>query len=161
MEWSGQGSETAVMGYNSNGNYFLNHPANGFPDIGRIISCTMYLIPDDREKRQATTVEVPPSGECPADPEAQGQKQLCRQFADADDNLIKNIDTLTNSEDQNWQILSKCPATKSQLEISTEFRVFAQQTGDCFRSKNAFVPSLDSLQTHHEFVSVCCYDTIG
>ena len=158
IEWSGQGPETAVVGYNSNGEFFLNHPANGFPDIGRIVSCTKYLIPEGEQE-----ILGAPSGKCPADAAMQDEKQLCRDTAQADDGSFVDIDELEDSNMQTWRTLSQCPPTRAHLQISTEFEPFPLQTGDCYRSRNTFVPSLssNSLLRPYEFVSVCCYDTIG
>ena len=162
IEWSGQGSETAIVGYNSNGDYFANHPANGFPDIGRIISCTRYMIPNrGRRKRQAIGQEIQmPSGECPADPAVQMAKRECVSIAMSDDASFMDISTLRDANGGDITTLSKCPPTKAQLGISTEFEPFTVQTGDCHRSKNTFDPSLkgSGLQRPYIFISVCCYD---
>ena len=161
INWSGQGSETAIVGYNSKGDFFLNHPANGFADIGRIISCTRYMIPEGgRKKRQTGNTAGAPSGTCPADLATQEAKQICRLIAEADDESFENIDLLEDNNGQTWQILSQCPPTKSQLAISTEFEPFCCQEGDCYRSKNAFEPQNTNIR-QFEFISVCCYDAIG
>lgn len=146
------------MGYNSEGNFFANHPANGFPNVGRIISCTRYMITNGgRGKRQATPVQEiqRPSGGCPADPALQMAKQRCIDIAGFDDGLFMDINTLRDVNGDNVTILSKCPTTKAQLLISTEFIEFSVQAGDCHKSRNSF------RSRAYNFVSVCCYDTNG
>ena len=152
------------MGYNSKGDFFLNHPANGFADVGRIISCTRYMVPEGgRKKRQTGNTAGPPSGECPADLATQEAKQICSLIAEADDESFENIDLLEDDNGQTWQILSQCPPTRAQLEISTEFDPFCCQDDDCYRSRNTFEPSIigNRLQRPFEFISVCCYNAIG
>ena len=165
IQWSGQGFETAIIGYNSNGNYFYNHPANGLPDIGRIVSCTRYMIPDRGTMTQQIFEQMgAPSGACPADTAIQMAKELCHNIANLDDASFTNINTLRDRNDESWTVLSKCPPTRVQLEISTEFNSFSSQAGDCYRSKNTFVPTAISgnpLIRPYEFVSVCCYERNG
>ena len=150
------------MGYNSKGDFFLNHPANGFADVGRIISCTRYMIPEGgRKKRQTGNTEGAPSGVFPADRATQEAKSLCRDFADSDDASFQDIDALKDNNDLTWQSLSQCPPTKAQLEISTEFEPFPHQGDSCYRSKNTFKPLSRNFQRPYEFVSVCCYERFG
>ena len=163
IEWSGQGFETAIVGYNSNGDYFINHPTNGFSDIGEIISCTIHTLSEGRRKKRQNVMNPDgtiPAGECPADQAIQERKQSCIELALSDDFFIENFDDLKDFNNQDWTILSKCPQTKDKLIISPEFKPFLLQTSDCHRSKKPFVPG-GSVQRHYEFVSVCCYNEIN
>ena len=159
IQWSGQGSETAIVGYNSGGNFFNNHPANGLPDIGQIISCTRYMIPNIRRRRKRQIVQRngSPSGECPADAATQMAKGLCLAIAAADNTAFRDVNNdLRDSNGSRWNAtLPKCPPTGIKLDLSPEFEPFSLQTGDCHRSKNTFIPS---GVEGYVFVSICCYD---
>ena len=102
------------------------------------------------------------SGECPADPVTQQEKERCIFWASIDDSSFTDIEDLRDSQHQSWTSLPECPPTKPQLAISTEFDPFQHQEGDCYRSKNTFVPVHGgTLQRPYEFVSVCCYGGNG
>ena len=162
IQWSGQGSETAIVGYNSNGDYFNNHPANGFPDIGRIISCTRYIIPNRRRMKRETLIiqrndtTSGTSGECPTDQATQFAKRQCRNIAMFDNSTFTDVDDLRSTNGNRWNAtLPKCPPTGLKLDLSPEFEPFPLQGGDCHRSKNRFIPS---GAEGYVFVSICCYD---
>ena len=143
MEWSGLGTETAIIGFNSNGDYFENHPANGLEEIHQIVSCSGLtngggagLLPigeDIEEDRIASCIDV----------------------ANADDAAIGDISTFPGLDQ-----LPGCPSTKVKLTISTEFQEFSQQTGDCYRS-NSVITGLGSNGFLFEFGTVCCYAVNG
>ncbi len=142
MEWSGQGTETAIVGYNSNGDYFKNHEANGLADINEIISC----------------IDSTNGGETDQLPLSMNIEQIriqgCMALAAADDADINDIGTFLDLDQ-----LPACPSTKVQLFISTEYQVFPQQTGDCYRSK--FEINGQSPSKSYNFASVCCYAPNG
>ena len=146
IQWSGHGSETAIVGYNSHGKY-KNHPANGLADIGRIISCRR------RECRILYSL--------PANEDLQTAKSECTRMANDDDRNFQNIANLRNANNERFvAILPRCPPTQAQVLLSSEFMPFTAQDGDCYRSYNTFMPrpvDVDGNILH--FVSVCCYDT--
>lgn len=171
IEWSGQGFETAIVGYNSNADYFDNHPANGFPDIGQIISCTRHVIPQGKRRKRQAPGGGAPANLIPANPDVQAAVAECNQLAQFDQQNIPDINNVRgavgtvlpiNIMDPN--LLPHCPPTRPQAEISPEFREFTDVTRDCFQSKKSFIPSFitnPSLQRPYEFISVCCYSPDG
>ena len=160
IEWSGQGFETAIVGYNSNGDYFVNHPANGFSDIGDIISCTIHTLPGGRrKKRQMAADGAIPAGAVPADQVAQGDKQVCIGIAKFDDQDIMEFNDLRNANNQIWTAaLPGCPPIEALIQLSGEFQPFPLQGDNCYRSNNMFVPMIEGAMRTFQFVSVCCYD---
>ena len=158
IEWSGQGFDIASVGYNSHGDYFSNHPSNGFPDIGRIVSCTRRIIPQGgRMKRQADNNGGGNANEMPANEDMQQAIDNC---------LNRRVDDATTIMDVNGNVvdivsmLPDCPRTRNQVVNGAEFRAFPEQPG-CFRSIDSFIPDRNApnpqLTRRHEFVSVCCY----
>ena len=174
MEWSGQGFEAAAVGYNSNGDYYSNHPANGFPDIGRIVSCTRHVIPQEkrRRKRQEGEVDIgigARADEMPLNPELVALRQLCLEIANFDDANFMMFNMLRDTMNKSaGNVLPECPPIEIQLLlISTLFEkeVFSPPydpaTDRCYRSVGSYKP-VDPLHVIPlEFVSVCCYDSNG
>ena len=146
MEWSGLGFETATVGYNSNGDYYDNNPANGLPDIAQIISCD---IPEGvRRKRQTG-----PNGGDTMQLRSNNTSILCMDLSRADNGFIPDIHQFNET-------LPKCPPTKAQLNICNDFQEFPPQQDDCYRTK--MVAEVDIInQTTVPFVYVCCYATNG
>ena len=93
LEWSGQGFETAVVGYNSHGDYFLNHPANGVADIGRIVSCTRQVIPTGgRRKREAPVIDMNGvNGAMPCDDDIREKIEMCNGLERIDEQNMAMI----------------------------------------------------------------------
>jgi hypothetical protein len=162
MEWSGQGTETAIAGFNSNADYYYNHPVNGIPDIGPIISCTNRSMATGmgRNKRQTNLGNGGITGQVPVGVNLEKIAYACTAIADKDDVLFMEISSLEVFEN-----LPECPPTKSQLLLSPEFKEFPPQTGDCHRSVNSYEPDdlmlMLTLQESLEFFTVCCYDIYG
>ena len=154
MEWSGLGTEAAVVGFNTNGDFFHNHQANGQPDIGQIISCSNDL--EGKRKRQATN---PGNGGDTNSMPASISRDDCILIANFDDmHLI--ITNTTIEALPGFDQLPACPSTKLQLSISTEFQEFPPQDGDCYQSK-AVTRIREDDEHRLQFVHVCCYDQNG
>ena len=163
IQWSGLGFETAIFGYNSHGDYFSNHPANGFADIGEIVSCTRQIIPARRrKKRQNAMVDGALANLIPANPQVRMNVARCNGIADFDDVNIPDIENIVLLDGRMEDPLSQvphCPPTRAQIDISTLFESFPEKPGDCFRSRNVYEPEGQDLQRLYVFVSVCCYDS--
>ncbi len=85
LQWSGQGFETAIVGYNSHADYFFNHPANGIPDIGQIVSCTRQIIPTGGRRKRLAVAEVdvdPVNGQMCANTEIIKNASKCKTRID-------------------------------------------------------------------------------
>ncbi len=167
IEWSGQGFETAIVGYNSHADYFFNHPANGIPDIGQIVSCTRRIIPTGRRrKRQIEEVDLtgdgePAYGAVPTSEEVKGTAERCKGIAGADEASITDPNNLMDIRNRLiFDILPACPPTKDLAEISALFECLNDLTRDCYRSTMFFEPfSLGGFLRPYRFISICCYDT--
>jgi hypothetical protein len=153
IQWSGVGDETAIVGFNLRADFFYNHPANGLPDIDRIVSCGVQ--PDDMSSRRVVDGEIP----------ATLSQQSCGQVANADDRFIPDITALEDMDGND--ITSKlplCPLTLDLFQFNSHiFEPFPSQPGNCYRSNsdNTFIPTDSKLQGTYEFVSVCCYADNG
>jgi hypothetical protein len=162
IEWSGRGSGTAIVGYNSRADYFSNHPANGFSDIGRIVSCTRQIIPERRKKRQNAVVSGALSGPLPANPLARMNIARCNGIADSDDINIPDISNIVNKIGETVNAVDEvehCPPIRTLIEFSTLFTSFPERQGNCFRSRKMYIPDGRYLQRLYYFISVCCYDS--
>ena len=146
MEWSGLGTETAIIGFNSNGDYYDNHPSNGLVNIHETVSCSGQT--NERNRGVAGLLPIGVNIE-------QVFITSCITLANADDAVIANISTFPGLDQ-----LPGCPSTKAILTISTEFQEFPQQSGDCHRS-NVVVNGTGSSGTSTEFITVCCYASSG
>ncbi len=159
MEWSGQATETATVGFNSNGNYFYNHPANGLADVNEIIACSIDT-EGRRNKRETDQLDQGNGGQTdqlPSDSELMMSKQLCMALADADDSIFMDITEFPSLDD-----LPKCDRTRTQLvEVGVSFQQFDYQVGDCYRSNMVVTVINDLTGGSLDLVNVCCYDTNG
>lgn len=145
MQWSGLGNETAIIGSNSNGNYFSNHPANGHFAIHQIVSCSNMTAGSRRMKRQMVRGSNSVMGQVE-------YNQNTPQYRC----IISAAATITISSNLN---LPLCPSSKDHLHLECgEFSEFSEQTGDCYRSKNVAQEPIEELGDMISFVSVCCYD---
>ena len=159
IQWSGQGFETAVVGYDSRGDYFHNHPANGFHDIGQIVSCTQPQ--GEQRKRRNDPGNGGTVGQMPANPTMQEAIKECRSQA-------QNSPDVNTIRDRNGNIvdivdmLPPCPRTRTEVAGSVMFRLFPDGNGDCFQSRINFQPdplANPNVVGNYRFVSVCCYET--
>ena len=140
MEWSGLETGPAIIGFDTNGEFYGNHEANGLVNIHEIVSCSG---PTNGGK----------ANQLPVSANIQ-QKRIaeCVTIARADDAAIADINTFPDLDE-----LPSCPPTKVRLTISTDFQEFPQQTGDCYRSN--FV--LTGVGSTFEFSTICCYAANG
>ena len=160
MEWSGQGSEGAIIGYNSRADYFFNHPANGNPNISEIVSCTQQSTPAGaRSKRQSVG---PGIGPLPFDPLLQQIREHCAQIAQVDRESIPDVNKLTDIQGRAiFEVLPLCPPTRTLIDLNTAFESLTDQERICYRSTITFVPFSPVFIKQYEFISVCCYDLNG
>lgn len=155
LQWSALGrNRAAVVGFNTEGNFFGNHPLSGFPAIGDAVSCTFQL--GKRRKRQDE--EMPPANmltELPADPELRVQVESCLNAFDFDVGVI----LIGTSAEEQAAKLDPCPCSRSQAAIDHgRFTPQNDQPG-CFVSTNPIKTRL--LITQATFTQQCCYDSNG
>ena len=162
MEWSGQGHETAIIGYSSYPDYVLNHPANGHSDISQVVSCSQQTTPEgERSKRQSTGGE-PGIGPVPGDSEVMRAAEICNALATVDRVSIPNADDLRDQEGRHiFDVLPPCPPTRGQVVMNSLFGPFFDETRNCYQSTVTFEPFFAILLRPYSFVSVCCYDAIS
>lgn len=158
IQWSGQGFETAVVGYDSHGDYFHNHPANGFQDIGQIVSCAE---PQGERRKRQNDQGTGTVGQMPANPTMQEAIEECmfQALGSPDVNTIR--DRNSNIVDI-VGMLPPCPRTRTEVAASALFRLFPDGDGDCFQSRRYFQPdplANQNVMGNYQFVSVCCYET--
>ncbi len=159
-----------MLGYNSKGNFFKNHPANGFADVGRIISCTKPIHLSGggggggggRKKRNAN-VGAGTAGEMPVNNEVQEAIAICKSIAYGDLNFSMLVDANNDSVDILEQV-PHCPPTKGLADINTEFMPYEAFAMNCYRSRDLFMPDIkvnNLINKEYHFASVCCYDQNG
>ena len=161
IQWSGQGFETAIVGYNSHADYFFNHPANGIPDIGRIVSCIRQVAPTKRRrKRQLAGTDEPAYGPVPTNPELRAFYEECVGLAMVDQASIPDANNLMDVQGRStFEVLPACPPTRDLVQLSPLFVPLNDASRDCFQSTIDFVPvNPNSTMRPYRFVSVCCYD---
>ena len=158
MEWSGQGLETAIVGYNSNGDYYHNNLANGLPDIAQIISC---VIPEGGRRRRQIGQNGGQASRLYSNLAMTGSLETCIAIAYADDNMsFMNFTQLMQRNRRDFDRLPKCPLTKTRLDKSGIFGIFDPQPGDCHRSC-VMTTNTSGDDGRISFVTVCCYDDNG
>ena len=166
LNWSGQGFQTAIVGFNSQADFFVNHPANGFPDIAEIVSCRREIAPPGRRKRVADGGGGSTSNQIAMNMDLAMTLQLCLARAGDDDAGFQDLTNLENLFGPPQVInvvdeLPACPPTLVHASIDPMFQAFPEQTtadAECFRSTQEYEPPFGFIPTRsYTFVSVCCY----
>ena len=151
IQWSGQGFETAIAGYNSFRNYFSNHPANGFADIGRIISCTRQVAANQNRRKRAAGNNGAAGCPMPANPNVQQALiDCCQSFTN--DGKQYSADNL----DMAQRLVPACPPIRAQIGVNP---MFEAQQNNCFLSRTDVV--INGLVQPGLFRAQCCYQTSG
>ena len=153
MEWSGQ---AATVGYNSNGDYYDNNPANGLSDIAQIISC---VIPEGERRKRQIGQNGGQTSLLRSNMALTKSLDACKALARADNQSFTNINQLMQDNRQDFNRLPICPSTKALLDISSNFEVFTPQEGDCHRS--LVMTNTRARNGNINFVTVCCYADNG
>ena len=159
IQWSGQGFETAIVGYNSNGDYYENHLANGLPDIGRIISCSRYRIRQPgRMKRQNDDMGRNLASIVTSNSSLNDIIRDCEDQYMVDDRDFRGTDYRAVGANQTLA----CPPMGVQCALDPQFKIFSppyEPQENCYRSK----PTYNGFHNYDEFdfVSVCCYRNNG
>ncbi len=143
LQWSAFGSSrnAAVVGYNSAGNRYFNHPLSGYTSIGESLSCAIRL--GKRRKRQSV----------------RGSSILKDvQTAIAECSNMLGFDAHTDV-DNYVSMLEPCPCIKSQADLDTAR--FRPQTDsvNCYVSMKPLSTTPDVLTSMRRMiVQQCCYD---
>lgn len=154
MQWSGLGqSRAAVVGYNSEGNFFQNHPSSGFSTIANIISCGVNQ--ESRSKRQADPLllEIIPV-ELPTDPVLRMRAQTCI------DRYLLDIQFLKINPTELADLVSDRPCPPSLDQAINDAARYVMQT----ESPHCYVSTLskrsDAVSAAFTIFATqqCCYD---
>lgn len=152
MEWSGLGlGGAAVVGYNAEGIYFLNHAASGFDTVADIISCGTI---QKRKKRQDDPVSRVEMLEFPMDPQLRMQAEECIDWHFRDV-IIHDINAMELAS-----LLSDypCPMTRQQAIYDAGRYVQYTQSPLCYVSSLPQVNYEISLAFPVYAAQLCCYE---
>ena len=155
VQWSGQGFETSVAGYNSFRNYFSNHPANGFADVGRIISCTRVVAANQNRRKRAVGNNGAAGCVMPANPNVQQALMDCCTALDNDRNSF-NPAILAAAQMQ----VPACPPVRAQIAVDGRFDPLPM-FANCFLSRMDVDPMLPGRVLRGMFRAECCYTAGG
>lgn len=154
VRWSSVGRNSeAVVGFNAEGNEFVNHPLSGFSDIGDSISCTSQM--GKRRKRQ-TGGSMPNNirHRFPSGGNLQNQIKQCLDAEQFDKVLLTGTDPSDLAE-----MLEPCPCSRDQ--VLADYGRFRQQDGlpQCYLSTNPL--EVQVLLGRITVTQQCCYDGSG
>lgn len=154
MQWSGLGEgRAAVVGYNSEGEFFQNHPASGFFMIADAVSCGANQ--GRRRKRQAAGPLEP----VPVNADVRNAAIGCNTRYNFDVNVLRvEADDLTD-------LLTECPCPQTLRQAVSDAARFVQlsQSPLCYVST---VPNCKRIPEAKGAAQVtaaqqCCYDDNG
>lgn len=153
VQWSSLGrNRPAVVGFNSEGNFFKNHPLSGLSGIGDAVSCTF-----DVGKRRKRQDGEPPNNmmdELDADQDVQAAVDQCMDARNTDE-LAYFGTTLTPQILA--EMLDPCPCSLQQaMEDRARFVEFNER-GNCYVSSfpvDVLLPAFGSIT----LTQMCCYE---
>ena len=154
IQWSALGiNKPAVVGFNTEGKYFRNHPLSGYAGVGDAVSCTFNL--GKRRKRQTLINNM--GMQLPAGKEIVERVEKCitasAQDKELQDAAQINVTVLA-------QMLVPCPCTRRQAIMDRgRFRKQDNITQNCYVSTNPV--ELDLIVTKSNLTQQCCYDNSG
>ena len=177
IQWSGRGFEAATVGYNARADFFTNHPASGFPDIGRIISCTQQVASVNRRRRRQAddntfggTSDSGMEGRVATNMTLVNATIKCNDAVMTDKGYIPNITSIViENEDRtrsNARLIDQVPACPPIIAIAKMPSSGFNRTegSNCFVSNTRFFPDSrlnPTAQRFYQFASQCCYSSIG
>lgn len=150
VQWSSLGrNRAAVVGFNSEGNFFENHPQAGFSGIGDAVSCTFSI--GKRRKRQ---MNMPNNmvTKLPTDDEVEQSMLQCIIAYDLDTVAYLGFSLTPESL---AAMLEPCPCTVQQAAAdNARFRPFTDP-GDCYVSSKPVPGRLNTGDI--TATQLCCY----
>ena len=153
MQWSGLGlGGAAVIGYNAEGIYILNHPSSGNAAVADIVSCGINQ--QKRRKRQENPFERTDMLELPTDSELMMRAEECIDL------YLKDILLLQVKPMELADVVSDypCPKTLNQAINDAGRYILYTQSPLCFVSS---LPRMSSEVTGTVTISaaqLCCYE---
>lgn len=157
VQWSSLGrNNPAAVGFNSEGNFFYNHPLSGLSGVGDVVSCTFDV--GKRRKRQGDMTPNNLMMELDADTEVKGAVEECNgAFAQDEASYLLNSD---KSPQTLAEMLEPCPCTLEQAIIDSARFVKLEEPGNCYVSALPINERLDSLGDI-SLTQMCCYHDDG
>lgn len=152
VQWSslGRNSAAAVVGYNSEGNFFDNHPLAGFSGIGDAVSCA-FNIGKGRKRQPGMPNNMPMT--LPATQTVQELVRQCTQAVNRD-KLAYLLPPFT--PETLAAMLLPCPCTRQQAsEDTAQYREFTTP-GDCYITSQPMTVVLLAVGTI-SLTQMCCY----
>jgi hypothetical protein len=140
----------AVVGLNSGGNFFDNHPLAGFSGIGDAVSCTFNI--GKRRKRQAPVMPNNVMMNLPTDPNLRQLVDQCTGFMNRDSLVYLGTN---HTQESLAAMLEPCPCIIKQADADhARFRPFTQP-GNCYVSAQPI--DLRTLTGTITLTQMCCY----
>ena len=154
IQWSALGTNrAAVVGYNSEANFFENHPLSGLSGIGDAVSCTFDI--GKRRKRQGAMPNNMPMP-LPADANVQRLVGQCLSFEAR--NQLAYLGTIPQETPETLaDRLDPCPCTPDQaIQDHARFIKHNDQNNDCYISSKPRSVRLGALGII-SLTQMCCY----
>ena len=153
IQWSALGrNRAAVVGYNSEGNAFENHPLSGLTNIGDTVSCTFDI--GRRRKRQNNDRPNNMPMPLPADDGIRTLVRQCLVLAQTESIVFTASRQSPNSL---AEMLDPCPCTPQQAEADrARYMKLPDDTKNCYISANPLRVLL-AAQGQIGLTQMCCY----
>lgn len=155
IQWSALGrNRAAVVGYNSEGNFFSNHPLSGLSGVGDAVSCTFNIgrrrKRQDNENDMTNNMAMP----IPADDTIRRLVQQCLMFEARD--KLSYLGT-THTPQTLADLLDPCPCSLQQVvEDRARYRRLEDDDRNCYVSSHPIdflLPTLGLIK----LTQMCCY----
>ena len=159
IQWSALGrNKGAVIGYNSEGNFFENHPLSGFSGIGDAVSCTFDI--GKRRKRQGQFGGDGTNGlrfRMPGEPGTQTEVDHCLSLLRTEA-LYYEFQFPRETPQSLAEKLVPCPCSEYQVYYDeARFIKLNDSTKNCYISAQPIPVNLIAFQPIN-LTQMCCYD---
>ncbi len=149
MQWSSLGrNRAAVVGYNSEGNFFQNHPSSGSATVADIISCGI-----NQENRRMGELRVMPVN-LPVDQIVREGAEQCISKYNMDANLLRIDPTELAKLVRDYP----CPLTLTQIVNDPARFTLQTQSPRCYVSTISVESKKPPLPFSIYATQQCCYD---
>jgi hypothetical protein len=156
VQWSSlERNKPAAVGYNSEGNYFSNHPLSGFSGIGDAVSCLSNI--GKRRKRETGNTDSTTISFC-SDADVQRAVEDCMEAEERDKSAYSNSN---QTPVMLAGMLEPCPCTLQQaMEDGARFIPYVDVPGNCYVSSKPIEVRLPALGDIF-LTQMCCYTENG
>ena len=155
VQWSSLGrNRAAAVGYNSEADFFDNHPLSGISGIGDAVSCTFNI--GKRRKRQAFGDPNTVAMELPGDQVVTAAVRQCLDLVHRDRFLFVFPDPLLDTPEELATLLDPCPCHLSQAINDRARFIPLDEPANCFVSARPILPVFPR-QGEIALTQMCCY----